>query len=641
MFTIRKRAARAALCVILCVTTALASAGCGGALGGDAGVTEGAADTAGANAQGGATQSRPQESATSQGGSVTDEISALFDEDAITGPLAISAYETMTYRNALETAAQAFNEKYPGVEISVDTFSVMPEIRRQESADGAMVTAAYMMEDDPQARADYANKVNTELMSGAGADILAVDVIPVAKYVESGLLENLAPYMERDGAFDRSEYRANILDAVTWKDGTWFLPMDYSFNYYTYDTTLIDDASAAFGPRSAYTSEQLMDMAIPLFDGETMLFNMPVYSGGRGDSAWRRMLRENWQDFVDIANKKVNFTDGRFVDLLNKIISYGENGYVPANLFDRMDREEAMARIMQAPTDRYYFKPKGNMALLSYALRDMNARVGFNFMGGVGAIEDDDEIAGIAANADGTIPFTYTQAYAINSNSKNKRAAWEFIKFMLSGEIQASGAGGALRGLPVHNQTRADQMSIMLASMSTGMRGGGAMSSGAIGYGRIPVGPGGAPGGQGNAGFSPGGGLPAPQEGQGVFQRSDTPQNRPAGEAATAAADGKAGDAAAADGDAVITGDDSSTGDAGEPGGAMFINEPIEIDPEVLRIYNETIELFSDQINTFEIKDTIIDDLILAEADYFFEGVKTAEEVAAALQSRVGLYLSE
>lgn len=53
-----------------------------------------------------------------------------------------------------------------------------------------------------------------------------------------------------------------------------------------------------------------------------------------------------------------------------------------------------------------------------------------------GEVEDDDQIAGIQADNNGNVPFSFQQAYGINANSDNKATAWAFLKFLLSDEMQ-------------------------------------------------------------------------------------------------------------------------------------------------------------------------------------------------------------
>jgi ABC-type glycerol-3-phosphate transport system substrate-binding protein len=63
-------------------------------------------------------------------------------------------------------------------------------------------------------------------------------------------------------------------------------------------------------------------------------------------------------------------------------------------------------------------------------------------------LPDIDEIAGLLTNEAGQAAFRCYQSYGMNANSKNKTLAWEFIKFMLSEEMQQS---LNLLGFPVNN----------------------------------------------------------------------------------------------------------------------------------------------------------------------------------------------
>jgi multiple sugar transport system substrate-binding protein len=368
------------------------------------------------------------------------------------GEITVSAYESYTYRNFLEEAARGFEALHPGTRINVETFSAMPEIRTVE-LDGAMVSMFQMPEDAP-AESDYISRVNTRLMSGEGADVYAMDVLPVHKFVESGQLENLEAYMDGDGGFNRGDYRENILEALRYRDGIWFLPLDYSFNYFAYDSVLLPDAGAAgFGTGKTWTTAELLALGERYYDGSARVFNIRDYSPGGGLA--RLLLRENIQTFVDFERKRVNFTDGGFAGLLESVRRAGEQGYVPRGV---TGQEDAAALMLQQageePTERFFFKWRSNYSLV---LQLINRETGNKSSGWGGdevrAVEDDDEIAGIAANAGGGVPFTYSQAYGISSGSKNKALAWAFIKYLLSEDIQLSPALQWL-GLPLNNKAR-------------------------------------------------------------------------------------------------------------------------------------------------------------------------------------------
>jgi hypothetical protein len=62
---------------------------------------------------------------------------------------------------------------------------------------------------------------------------------------------------------------------------------------------------------------------------------------------------------------------------------------------------------------------------------------------------------------------------------------------------------------------------------------------------------------------------------------------------------------------------------------------------EGLENYRTAVEKLSDSINTFVIQDTSVNDMIASEVQYFFDGSRTAQEVARVLQNKVDLYLNE
>lgn len=458
----------------------------------------------------------------------------------IGGEITVSAYDTMKSKAFLEDAARLFEEKHPGTKVNVETFSAMPEIKTSEQGNQKMT--AVQIQDDPQGRQDYINKVNTSLMSGQGADVLAMDVLPVHKYADSGQLENLAAYMESDPEFNRADYRENILDAVEYKNAAWFMPLDYTFDYYAYDSTLLTgEAASRFGTSSAFTVEELIGLAKASFDGSNLLFNTPDYVQKGSGGMWGSLLEENYTSFVDIENKTAGFGDGRFEALLESVKQYSEQGYISKGVTGQRNAGAMMqAGQGQGPTERIFFKPKNAFNLISQFTRDIGMRMNIVMSGGVMAIEDDDEIAGIKANAGGAVPFTCEQAYGINANSQNKETAWAFVKFLLSEEMQLNTSMTMPTALPLLNSAREKKAEAVLG------------------------------------GFA---------------------------------------------------------GQKGEP-----LDEKLS---DALAKYNETIERLSDQINTYVFEDTIVNDMIAAEVQYFFDGTKTAAEVADVLQNKVDLYLNE
>lgn len=384
----------------------------------------------------------------------------------VTGEITVSCYDSFTYQGFLEEAARLFEEKYPGTTVKVESFSAMPEIKTSE--DGNTKVTIVQAEADPGGQADYISRINTSLMSGEGADILAMDILPVQKYIKSGQLENLKAYMESDAEFNSSDYRENILKAITYEGGTWFLPADYSFTYYTYDSTLLPETDTAnFGTGNSVTAEQLVTIAAPSFQGTEKMFNTPNYSKNFGSDMFNQLLAENYKSFVDLENQRANFNDGNFEQLLNSVQEYAELGYIPQGTTGQTDAKAMMKKMGEAPTNRYYFKPQINFSLIQQFNRDSGRNMVFSNGTDTG-IEKDDLIAGIQADRSGNVPFEYGQAYGMNANSRNKQTAWAFLKFLLSEEMQIS-TNLSMASLPLNNAARKEKAELVVSGAFWGM----------------------------------------------------------------------------------------------------------------------------------------------------------------------------
>jgi ABC-type glycerol-3-phosphate transport system substrate-binding protein len=290
-----------------------------------------------------------------------------------------------------------------------------------------------------------------------------MDVLPLHKFTESGTLENLEPYMEADPGFNKQDYRQNILEALRYKGGVWFLPMDYSFNYFAYDSTLVPaQIAAGFGPDKRWSTEELFRLAMPLYDGTYKLFNAMDFVRGPG-GMFNQLMNENMQSFVNLETGRANFADGSFSSLLGSVRNYAEQGYIPKGITGQQNGP-VMRATMEEPTDRFFFKLNSSASLMVQFARSLGLRMLMMSGGTSAGIEADDEIAGIQANADGSVPFTYSQGFGINSQSKNKATAWAFIKYLLSNEMQLSSNLLNL-GLPLNNEARAERTELTFSNL--------------------------------------------------------------------------------------------------------------------------------------------------------------------------------
>jgi len=460
------------------------------------------------------------------------------------GGITVSCYDTMFYKDFLEKAAKAFEKKNPGTKIKVESFAPMPEIK--ESQNGDTTISVVSTGNDEQERAGYISKINTELMSGEGADVLAIDIIPYFKYADGGQLEDLQAYMDADSSFDITDYRKNILDAMKYHGGQYVMPLDYMFDYLAYDASLFtENERQSLQNNNKFTYEQLMEAGKIPFQRANANSAEPIRMFGitSGSQMFRELLHVDYGKYIDIENRKVNLTDGSFAKLLDSSKEYGDNDFLPP---DSESEEFSIEDFEKMKQEQFFYKTKSSYSLLGEALKSLGNSISYSIGIDTGN-ESNDKTLGLLSSKAGKINFNCMQAYGINSNSDNKALAWSFIKFLISDEMQSSQELSMI-GFPINNAARMEKAKMDISGIT---------------------------------GISP------------------------AEEAA---------------------------------------NQSEELTAEQKKAYDyyiKSIEDFSDVLNYYPIEDDTINHMIDKEVAYYFDGSKTADEVAKTLQDKIELYLNE
>ena len=187
------------------------------------------------------------------------EIEAILGEE-LSGEITVSFFdlEGMLYERYLNEAAYLFEFDHPGTTVNVGQ-SRMLESDSFGTSDSPM--QGVMESPEYVATLDYISRINTELMSGKGPDIIAIDVLPYYKYAASGYLEDLRLYMDADEDFDISDYRRDIIEAAEYNSGQYMLPTGFWFQFLTFDNTKVSAAAAAaMRGKIGFTYWEYMDM---------------------------------------------------------------------------------------------------------------------------------------------------------------------------------------------------------------------------------------------------------------------------------------------------------------------------------------------------------------------------------------------
>jgi len=203
--------------------------------------------------------------------------------ETFSGSLSITCYDTGRQEHFLDDAAQQFMSVYPNVTVTVNAFSKPPDVKTGQDANGnpqAMITVNENQQ--AQDQADYVQSVNTELMSGKGADILVMDILPYQKYADGGQLADMDSLMDSDPAFNQSDYYMNVLDAAKYDGKLYLFPLDFTFDFFAYDSTLLDaQAQSQLDKGGPFTYDQLIGIGKASFEAnkakgdESMMFQLP------------------------------------------------------------------------------------------------------------------------------------------------------------------------------------------------------------------------------------------------------------------------------------------------------------------------------------------------------------------------------
>ncbi|QHQ61899.1 extracellular solute-binding protein [Anaerocolumna sedimenticola] len=489
------------------------------------------------------------------GSQATERTEPVNLDGEVNGEITVYCYDSTFYKNYLEAGAKEFEAKYPGTKVNIESFSTAPEVKSSTTKNGGTIKMITNNR-DTKSENDYINRINTELMTGEGPDILAMDILPYYKYAENGQLVDLNAYMDADKDFQKEDYRQNVLEATNYKGGQYIFPMGYNFDVLGYDKTILDPAEQEnLNPNEAYTYDQLIEIGQDSFENQKnmdkenplKMFDRSSGSTGAG-TMFNQLFQLDYKQFVDIENKTANFTGGQFEKVLETVKEYEENGYLNVPV-----EKKAEDMLKVSSSQSFLFRTVGDNMLLQ-AFDDNNGKkMNITFNGG-GQFTENDEIAGILKNDKDQIVFDYTQAYAMNANSQNKNTSWAFLKYLAGEEMQTS---TTLMGCPVNIKAGEEKAKLQIQIAGK------------------------------NA-------VPLTDKGAGK--------------------------------------------DTKKQSGAVELDEK---QTEIFNNYNKALNQYSDMLNTYMIHDTVIDDMVNEEVKYFFDGSKSAKEVAEILQGKVELYLNE
>lgn len=289
----------------------------------------------------------------------------------------------------LDVAVSKFQKKHPDIKIEVKN----------------------AIEDfnDPSCEEKYVKSVNTEMMAGKGSDIIAMHNLPYKKYVDKNMLVNLNELISKDKAFSKNDYNEKVLNSYKYKDGLYALPIDFQFKALAVDKKILNDEKINIDDKS-WTLEELISTASKVTKGKQYAF--PKMNGS--EIMEFILLKNNYDNFIDEDKKQAKFDSKEFIELLNLAKSF-----TTKNIMDV--KGDGMSMGSGGQIQILY----GNSVFIPTDIFN-SLRLGDKY--------DLKRLPSAGSNKGET--FNCSNIFSINKNSKNINECFEFIKLMLSEEMQ-------------------------------------------------------------------------------------------------------------------------------------------------------------------------------------------------------------
>ncbi|MEF2965459.1 ABC transporter substrate-binding protein [Paenibacillus sp. M1] len=343
--------------------------------------------------RGGAEQSGNRSSSSPAGGiSAPDNITAV-------------TITVMTKDRFLAEAEQKFEAANPGIDIQIS--ELVPA--DTSSGDKVIIKSGGDADSGPKPEdvEKYANTVNTALMSGKASDIISTEYLPVDEYVDKGLLADWNELAAQDSGFDKAGYYENVLYGVSQGDGWYGIPIDFSLDFLLGDASLVEQNGLN---DDTWTWDQFIELletakaegkfGIAMITPEKLLQNLAEAVYGQlvkrdGDKAVfdASLFQTYMENIKRLYDNDLATPDG--IGPENASFQYHTlTGPMEAALLPRSDG-----------SPQAWIKPPGT-----------------------------------GKDAAKGIPFQSSRVLSLNAKSQVKEAAWSFVQFLLSEEMQSSTA---------------------------------------------------------------------------------------------------------------------------------------------------------------------------------------------------------
>lgn len=260
----------------------------------------------------------------------------------------------------------------------------------------------------------YDTTIMADIAAGTPPDVFVSGDVHVARYIQSKTAEDLTLYFEKDPDLKEDMFYPSVIDYFRGPDGhVYMMPDTYDVERIYYNKALFEAAGVPL-PEDGWTQEDFVNAAKAITKGEGTEKTYGFYADGWWP-IWSTYVWQNGGDLFSADGTTCMLNQPEAVEALDWYAGIIREGYSPS--------PQELEGLGMEGWDLF-----------------VTGRVGMIESGGweIPAFETETDFEwGMVTLPKGKNSATmlHLTTYVMASNSKNKEAAWEFMKFLASPEV--------------------------------------------------------------------------------------------------------------------------------------------------------------------------------------------------------------
>lgn len=264
--------------------------------------------------------------------------------------------------------------------------------------------------DDYASDGDYEEGIkrfNAAVTSGNCPDLIDLSIMGIQEYAQKGILEDLTPYLEKDSELSEDLFVDSVINTYKINDKLYTIPMSFMIE-------ALAGATSSVGSEKSWTMQEFVAYAESLPKGTEILDDLT------SDGLLSSILQYNMGEYVNWSTGECNFNTDEFIKLLEFCSNYENSEKFYQNYdYENEPSEITKIRNKQVVMQRLYMDGVEGYMLSKVTFGEPITIKGYPTKDG----------NGFALNASSFL-------LGISSKSKNKDAAWEFMREFYTKEGQ-------------------------------------------------------------------------------------------------------------------------------------------------------------------------------------------------------------